>query len=101
MSERIDQWMRCIDETAADVFDLGSRNKAKEKAGSRRKAYEKGLKEVRQKAGDEEAERLADWIVEEMRTEQRYPSARNVRQKGAELCRQSGHEISTNDWLGA
>lgn len=101
MSANVDEWLREIDETAVSVFDLAAREKVREKAGSQRKAYEKGLREVRQRAGDDAARELADWIQSEMREKERYPSARNVRQRGAKICRDRGHEISTNDWLGA
>lgn len=101
MSEKIGDWVREIDETAQDVFDLAARREAKRKAGSRRDAYEKGLREVRHVAGNDAAEELADWIQEEMRSNERFPSARDVRQQGAAICRRYGHEVSTGSWLGA
>ena len=101
MSDRINELVREIDATAQDVFSLSTRAKAKEKAGSRRKAYRKGLQEVRRVAGNAAAHELAEWIQAEMRRTDGYPSARKVRQQGAKICRDAGHDVSTNDWLGA
>ena len=93
--------VREIDAVVQDVFDVDSRRQAKEKAGSRRKAYEKGIREVRDIAGKPQAERLAEWIEDEIRSRERFPSARDVRKRGAEICRESGHSVSTGSWLGA
>lgn len=101
MSEQVADWVREIDETAQDVFDLATRKDAKRKAGSRRKAYEKGLREVRHVAGNDQAQELADWITDEMRSKERFPTARDVRQQGAAICRRNGHEVSSGSWLGA
>ncbi|WP_226022144.1 hypothetical protein [Halomicrobium salinisoli] len=102
MSQQIEDMVREIDETAVDVFDLAARREAKDKAGSRRDAYEKGLRRVREITDDDDAVReLSEWIQEEMRSREKYPSARNVRQQGAKIVRDRGHEVSTNDWLGA
>ncbi len=101
MTEHAKSLLREIDETAADVFDLADRRRAKERAGSRRDAYEKGFNEVQNLAGKPQARELAEWIQSEMREREAFPSARNVRQQGARICRESGHEVSTNDWLGA
>lgn len=93
--------VREIDEAVMDVFDVSTRQQAKKKAGSRRNAYEKGISEVRDIAGKPAAEKLAEWIEDEIRVRVRFPTAREVRKHGAEICRQSGHEISTDSWLGA
>lgn len=93
--------VREIDEVVRDVFDVASREQAKEKAGSRRKAYRKGIEEVKDVAGKREAEALAEWIESEIRSRERFPSAREVRKEGADICRQSGYEVSTGSWLGA
>ena len=93
--------VRKIDAVAQDVFDVASRQQAKEKAGSRRKAYKKGIEEVKDVAGKREAETLAEWIESEIRSRERFPTAREVRKQGADICRQSGYEVSTGSWLGA
>lgn len=90
-----------IDDTTRAVFDLGTRHQAEQKEGSRRKAYERGIQEVREIAGDEHARILAAWIQTEIRTTERFPSARSVRKEGARICRDNGHEVSTGSWLGA
>lgn len=93
--------VREIDAAIQDVFDVADRQQAKQKAGSRRKAYEKGIEEVRDVAGKREAETLAEWIQSEIRSRERFPTAREVRQEGADICRQSGYEVSIGSWLGA
>lgn len=93
--------LRNIDETAATVFDLADRERARERAGSRRSAYEKGLNEVERIAGRPQARALAEWIQDQIQARETFPSAREVRNHGARVCRTSGHDISTNDWLGA
>lgn len=93
--------VREIERTIQDVFDVASQRQAKEKAGSRRDAYKKGIQEVRDIAGEAQAEELAEWIENEIRQKERFPTAREVRKRGAKICRESGAEISTGSWLGA
>lgn len=101
MTDQTRELLREIDETAAAVLDLADREQARETAGSRRDAYERGLAEVRSIAGKPQARALAEWIQGEIREREAFPSAREVRKQGARICRESGHEVSTNDWLGA
>ena len=101
MTEHAKKLLRNIDETAADVLDVADRERAKEKAGSQRSAYEKGLNEVERIAGKPQARDLAEWIQDQIRERETFPSAREVRNHGAQICRTSGHDISTDDWLGA
>ena len=101
MSQFRKELLEEIDQVTRDAFDLASRRAAKRKEGSRRRAYEKGIREVRQIAGNDAARELAAWICEEIRTERQLPSARQVRKRGARICRDRGHEISTGSWLGA
>ncbi|WP_135533917.1 hypothetical protein [Halostella pelagica] len=67
----------------------------------RRQAYKKALREARAIAGDDAARELADWIEATIRDEKQLPRAREVRQKGADICRDRGKEVSTGSWLGA
>ena len=101
MTDFASDLMGDIDERALDVFDLAARREAKHDAGSRRDAYERGIEEVRSIAGKAQARDLVAWIQAEMRERVAYPSAREVRKQGARICRESGHEVSTGDWLGA
>ena len=93
--------LRDIDKTTQDVFDLATLADAKRREGSRRNSYKKALSEVEDIAGKVAARALADWIQERIRETERFPDARDVRQRGAELCRENGHTISTGSWLGA
>jgi hypothetical protein len=90
-----------IDQTTQDEFDLGTRAAAKRKEGSRRNAYEKGIREVQNIAGKDAARELTEWIENEIRTSGRFPTARSVRKRGAKICRDREHEISAGSWLGA
>lgn len=56
---------------------------------------------MRDVAGEAQGRELADWIAEEIRSEERFPSAREVRKRGAKILRESGHEVSAGSWLGA
>lgn len=93
--------LQAIDETVKDVFDLGTRRQAKQKEGSRRNVYEKSLREVQQVAGDEEMKALKRWIIQSIRENERFPSGRETRKRGAQICRDSGHSIPTGSFLGA
>ena len=101
MSEQVTEWLREIDRAAMETFDVGARADAKRKAGSRRKAYERGLREVSDVAGEPQGQELADWIAAEIERREEFPSAREVRKRGAKIVRESGHEVSTGAWLGA
>lgn len=93
--------LRGIDAVAVEVMDLRSRNHAKRTAGSRRRGYEKALREVRTVAGRQAADELAAWIESEIRRKRAMPPAREVRQQGARICRAYGYPVSTGSWLGA
>ncbi len=101
MSAVTKEFLTEIDETTQEVFDLGTIRAAKRKEGSRRKAYEKGIKEVNAIAGRDAARELTDWIIQEIADKQTLPTARRVRKRGARICRDHGEEISTGSWLGA
>lgn len=97
----VNQVIRDIEVVAETVFDLSTRHQAQEKAGSRRDAYKKSIREVERAAGDEAAAELATWIKDYLREEKKFPSAKATRKKGAEICRERGEEISTGSYLGA
>lgn len=97
----IEEQLREIDAAAAEVFDLASRREAKEKAGSQRKAYGKAIRATREIAGRSASGELVEWIIEEIRTTQEFPTSRQVRKQGAEICRAMDREVPTDSWLGA
>lgn len=101
MTDHAKNLLRKIDETAVEVLDVADREQAKRTAGSQREAYEKGLNEVERVAGRAQARELAEWIQDQIQERETFPSAREVRNHGAQICRKSGHDVSTNDWLGA
>ena len=101
MAALIQQLLVQIDETVQDVFDLGTRREAQRREGSRRTVYEKALRETSGIAGDAAATALAQWIQAQIRERERFPSGRSVRKRGARICRENGHEVSTGSWLGA
>jgi hypothetical protein len=68
---------------------------------TQRRAYRKTLHEVTALGGEDAADELTEWIEERTRSSGRLPKGRRVRQKGADICRERGHPVSTNGWLGA
>jgi hypothetical protein len=101
MRDDITEWRHRIDAAVMEPFDFGARADARRTAGSRRRASERTLREVRDVAGPARGRDLSDWIEEEIRTRKLVPSAREVRKRGAGILRVSGHEVSTGNWLGA
>jgi alkylated DNA nucleotide flippase Atl1 len=93
--------MRDIDRAVEDSLGSHEQYEAKKDGRSQRRTYEKSIEEVGEIAGKTEAERLAAWIETTIRDEKKLPSSRRVRKKGAEICRDVGESISSNDWLGA
>lgn len=97
----ISEEMAKIEETMDETLSVARRRDAERDAPSRSKLYRKALKEVQQVAGTAAMRDLAGWIRDQLRDEGDPPSGRNVRQKGAEICRDRGEEVSTGSWLGA
>ena len=97
----VTQSVKHIDRTVEKVLGTREQYEAKQKGRSRRRAYEKSIEEVRDVAGSTEAKQLAQWIEERIREKKRLPTSRRVRKEGAKICRDAGHSVSTNDWLGA
>lgn len=86
---------------AAKDESLSEADRRESQYRRRRQAYEKAIREVRGIAGNDGARELADWIEASIREEKTLPRAREVRQKGADVCRERGQEVSTGSWLGA
>lgn len=97
VKEEMSEIERTIDET----LDVARKREATQKAKSRLKVYRKALKEVQQIAGNEPMRELAAWIRDRIKDRREPPSGRDVRQKGAAICREHGEEVSTGTWLGA
>lgn len=96
----VEESLREIDAVALDVLDVATRAQAKRKAGGRRDAYKKALRETRDIAGGDGARDLADWIQNRIRTQSAFPSARSVRKQGADICRSRGYAVPSDSWLG-
>lgn len=101
MSQFVKDRLAEVDEATKETFDLATRADAKRKEGSRRKAYKKGIREVRDIAGNDAAREFTEWLATEIEKTETFPSARRVRKQGARVCRDHGKEISTGSWLGA
>ncbi len=93
--------MRDIDRAVKDALGSHEQYESKKEGRSQRRAYQKSIEEVREVAGKTEAQRLATWIETTIRDDKKLPSSRKVRKKGAEICRDVGEPVSTNDWLGS
>jgi hypothetical protein len=61
----------------------------------------RALEDVDADDDDEGVAAVTAWIVAEMQDEQRLPSSRKTRQRGAAFCRERGYEIRDDSWLGA
>jgi len=77
---------------------------ARRRGRSRRSVYERSLREVKQVACDGEIEALERWFTQSSREDERFPSGRETRKRGTQICRVSGHSIpmgsfSRNDRL--
>ncbi|WP_459195123.1 DUF5789 family protein [Halosimplex sp. J119] len=71
--------------------------------GSQRKAYERTFRELKAVDivdDDEGITAVADWIVARIEEKGKLPGSRDVRRQGAKVCRESGYEISNDEWLG-
>ena len=90
-----------IESTIEETLDTARKREERKRKKSRMEVYRKALKEVQRIAGNDPMRGLAGWIRERIRTEGRLPSGRDVRKKGAEICRDNGKEVSTGSWLGA
>ena len=95
----VNEVLKSID--AAKDESLTESEKRESQYDRRRQAYKKAIREVRGTAGNDEARELADWIEARIREDGQLPRAREVRQKGADVVRESGHSVSTGSWLGA
>lgn len=93
--------MNAIEDTIEETLDVAQQRSAKQKAQSRLEVYRKALREVRRLTGNDPMHELGEWIRAEIRDDANPPSGRDVRQKGAEICRNEGEDISTGSWLGA
>jgi len=90
-----------IESAIEETFDPHKRHQEKTRAESRRTVYKKALKEAETVGGSEQMHALGVWIQNQIRDHQRLPSGREVRKRGAEMCRSNGHRVSTGSWLGA
>ena len=95
----VNEVLKSID--AAKDESLSESEKRNSQYDRRRQAYKKAIREVRGTAGNDEARELADWIETRIREDGELPRAREVRQKGADVVRESGHSVSAGSWLGA
>lgn len=93
--------MNGIERTIDETLDVARRREERQKAKSRIEVYRKALTEVRQVAGNDAMRELGAWIRERIEDRGEPPSGRDVRQRGAAICRDHGEEVSTGSWLGA
>lgn len=93
--------LKQIDAAVEESVGQHEQYEAKKEGKSRRSGYEKAIREVDRIAGRAEAERLAEWIEAKIRDDGKLPTARRVRQRGADVCREAGHSVPTGSWLGA
>ena len=71
--------------------------------GSRRNNYEKTFRKltaIDPIDKDQGIQVVADWIVEQIREKGSLPDSRDVRRRAAEYCRDNGHDVGNDEWLG-
>ena len=71
--------------------------------GSQHDAYEKTFLELARVSPDDYDESIGvvrDWVVDRIREKEKLPTSRQIRRQAAKVCRESGHEIRNDDWLG-
>ena len=71
--------------------------------GSRRDAYVKTFEELAAIEADDDDEGIttvSDWIEERIREKEKLPSSRDVRRRAAKFCRNNGHAVRNDEWLG-
>jgi len=95
-----DERMAEIDGAVEESLGTHERYETEKDGRSRRRAYEKSIEAVADVAGAAEAHQLAEWIADRIRTKKKLPSSRSARKKGAEICRDTGHSVDNDDWLG-
>lgn len=70
---------------------------------SQQNAYVKtfrALKAIDQTDDDTGIQVIRDWIIEQIETEDKLPSSRDVRREAAKYCRTNGYAVRNDDWLG-
>jgi len=70
---------------------------------SRRKAYEKTLRELKAIDADDDDEGvqvISGGLFEQITETEKPPDSRAVRRKAATFCRENGYEIRNDEWLG-
>ncbi|WP_135829116.1 hypothetical protein [Halorussus halobius] len=97
----VEQSMRTVDRAVEESIGKRQQYRNDDSGRSQRRTYEKSLEAVDDLAGEAAAQRLASWIAETIREKEKLPPSRRVRKKGAEICRDAGYSVSTNDWLGS
>ncbi|WP_050033522.1 DUF5789 family protein [Halorubrum halophilum] len=71
--------------------------------GSQYDAYEKTFFELQRLSPDDDDEAIGvvrDWVVDRIRDKEKLPTSRQIRRQAAKICREEGHQIRNDDWLG-
>lgn len=70
---------------------------------SQKLAYEKtfrALAAIEADDDDEGIQVIADWVIEQMRENEKLPGSRGVRRQAAKYCRTNGYQVRDDEWLG-
>jgi len=70
---------------------------------SQREAFERtfrALSDVDELDDEEGVRAVADWVVDRIAETESVPGSRAVRREGASYCRDQGHEVRDDEWLG-
>lgn len=92
--------LRRIGDAVEETLDAHEKYEEKQTGKSRRTVYEKSLREVERIAGETASQQLGMWIASRIREDGRLPSGKAARKRGAEICRENDHKVSSGSWLG-
>ena len=70
---------------------------------SQHEAFERSfraLSDVDELDDDDGVRTVADWVVAEVHERRTVPGSRDVRRRAAAYCRENGHEVRDDEWLG-
>jgi hypothetical protein len=85
------------------VIEAVSNRQGVSLSGSQRKNYEKTFERLAAVDPIDENEGIqvvADWIIERIREKGSLPDSRDVRRRAGTYCRDHGHEVGNDEWLG-
>lgn len=85
------------------IVETTGTNQTVQLTQSQRKAYERTIRELKTidtDDNDEGVQVITDWVVTQIHEKEKLPGSRAVRREAAKFCRNNGHEVRNDEWLG-